>query len=93
MWDIKDDQLTNGKIFYSTIDHDKTWKGLPDGLKVDKNGNVFATGPGGLYIFNKEGKKLGLIRLDDPTSNCALSKDQKTLYITNNSYVLRVKMR
>lgn len=93
VWDIKDDQLTNGKLFYSTIGHDKTWKGLPDGLKIDKNGNVFATGPGGLYIFNKEGKKLGLIRLDDPTSNCALSQDQKTVYITNNSYVLRVKMR
>lgn len=93
VWDIKEDQLTNGKLFYSTIGHPKTWKGLPDGLKIDKKGNVFATGPGGLYIFNKEGKKLGMIHLDDPTSNCALSQDQKTLYITNNSYVLRVKMR
>lgn len=93
VWDIKEDQLTNGKLFYSTIGHNKTWQGLPDGLKVDKNGNVFATGPGGLYIFNKEGKKLGMIRLDNPTSNCTLSQDQKTLYITNNSYVLRVKMR
>lgn len=93
VWDIKGDQLTNGKLFYSTIGYNKTWQGLPDGLKVDKNGNVFATGPGGLYIFNKEGKKLGMIRLDNPTSNCTLSQDQKTLYITNNSYVLRVKMR
>lgn len=93
VWDIQGDQLTNGKVFYSSIGHDKTWKGSPDGLKIDRNGNVFATGPGGLYIFDKDGKKLGMIRLDNPTSNCALSQDQKTVYITNNSYVLRVKMR
>ncbi len=93
VWDINGDHLTNGEVFHSTIGYDKTWKGLPDGLKIDKNGNVFATGPGGLYIFDKEGKKLGMIRLDNPTSNCTLSQDQKTLYITNNSYVLRVKMR
>ena len=53
------DSLTNGKIFYSAAEEAKTMKGLPDGFKIDKNGNVFATGPGGVYIFNSEGKKLG----------------------------------
>ena len=93
IFDVNGDSLTNGKIFYSAADRDRSWKGLPDGFKVDKNGNVFATGPGGVYIFNSDGKKLGIIRLDNSTSNCALSPDEKTLYITNDMYVLRVKMR
>ena len=66
--------------------------GLPDGFKVNKQGIVFATGPGGVYIFNKEGKKLGLIKLDNSTSNCALSTDEKTLFVTNDRYVLRIKL-
>ena len=93
IFDVKGDSLTNGKIFYSAAEEAKTMKGVPDGFKIDKNGNVFATGPGGVYIFNSEGKKLGLIKLDNATSNCALSQDEKILYITNDMYVLRLKMR
>ncbi len=93
-FDIGDsDSLTNGRIFYSAAGHDTTLKGLPDGMKVDKNGNVFASGPGGLWIFNKDGKLLGKIRLSEAVSNCAFSPDGKTLYITNDMYVLRLKMR
>lgn len=90
---IKNDKLTDGKLFYSAKGYNKTWSGLPDGLKIDKNGNVFATGPGGLYIFDKAGKKLGFLQLNEPSSNCALSKDEKTLYVTNKNLVLRVRMR
>jgi len=93
IFDVQGDSLTNGKIFYSTAGHDKSWKGLPDGFKIDKNGNMFATGPGGVYIFNSEGEKLGLFRFENSTSNCALSPDQKTLYVTNDMYLLRIKLR
>ncbi len=93
VYDVKGDSLTNGKIFYSNADRDKSLPGLPDGLKIDKNGNVFATGPGGINIFNSDGKKLGLLKLENSTSNCALSPDEKTLYITNDMYVLKLKMR
>ena len=93
VFDVNGDSLINSKIFYSTDGYDKSWKGLPDGFKIDKNGNVFASGPGGVYIFNSEGKKLGLLRLDNATSNCALSPDEKILYVTNDMYVLRVKLR
>jgi len=93
IFDLKGDSATNGKIFYSASEEAKTMRGVPDGFKIDKNGNLFATGPGGVYIFNNEGKKLGLIRLDNATSNCALSPDEKTLYITNDMFVLRVKLR
>ena len=87
------DSLINPRIFYSAQSSPATDKGLPDGMKIDKNGNVFATGPGGVWIFNKEGKLLGKIKLTEATSNCAFSPDQKTLYITNDMYVLRVKLR
>ncbi len=93
IWDVNGDALANGKIFYSAVGHDINWKGLPDGLRISKSGIVFATGPGGIYIFNSAGKKLGLIHLNQPTSNCALSPDEKTLYVTNNMFVLRVQLR
>lgn len=93
LYDVSGDSLTNGKFFYSATEEAKTMRGLPDGLKIDKNGNVFATGPGGVNIFSSEGKKLGLIKFSDPTSNCALSPDEKTLYITNDMNLVRVKLR
>ena len=85
--------LSNGKILYDATSLTATEKGLPDGMKIDRSGNIFATGPGGVFIFNLEGTLLGKIKLEEPTSNCALSSDEKILYVTNNHNVLRVKMR
>lgn len=88
-----DDTFTNARIFYDATSTAANEQGLPDGLKIDKQGNVFATGPGGVWIFNSEGKVLGKIKIPASTANCALSADEKTLYITADSYLLRVKMR
>jgi gluconolactonase len=93
IFDVAGDSLRNGRIFFSVAGYDKSLKGLPDGFKVDKNGNVIATGPGGVYFLNKNGKLLGKLKLDNATSNIALSPDEKTIYITNDMYVLRLKMR
>jgi len=94
IYDVNGDSLINSKIFYNAAEEaSKGVKGLPDGFKIDKNGNVFATGPGGVYIFNSEGKKLGLIKFDESTSNCAFSADEKTLYVTNDMNLIRVKLR
>ena len=80
-------------LFYTAKGQDKSAKGSPDGLKIDSKGTVFATGPGGIWIFNSEGKLLGKIKLKEASSNVALSPDEKTLYITNDMQVLRIKMR
>lgn len=94
IYDIAGDKLTNGKIFYSAAGYDESLKGLPDGFKVDKKGNVIASGPGGLYFFNSSGKLLGKILIkDNPVSNCSLSSDEKTVYVTNDMNVLRIKLR
>jgi gluconolactonase len=90
----ENDSVTNARVFYDATKESKAGeKGLPDGFRVDKNGNIFASGPGGIWIFNREGKVLGKIKLTEPASNCALSDDEKTLFITNDMYILRVKMR
>lgn len=97
MWyafDLAGDSVTNARVFYNATENAKTEKGLPDGLKVDKHGNVYATGPGGVWIFDSTGKVLGKIKINDvPTSNCALSNDEKTLYVTADMFIVRVKLR
>jgi len=93
VYDVEGDALTNGKIFYSAAGSPKGVKGAPDGMKVDKKGHVFASGPGGIWIFNKDARLLGKLLLTEQASNCALSTDEKTLYITNDMYVLKFKMR
>lgn len=93
-FDVADgDTLTNARIFYDATTAAKSEQGLPDGLKIDKQGNVFATGPGGVWIFNSQGDILGKIKIPAATANCALSADEKTLYITADSYLLRLKLR
>ncbi|MFT3935894.1 MAG: SMP-30/gluconolactonase/LRE family protein [Chitinophagaceae bacterium] len=88
-----EDKLVNPRIFYDASQAAKTETGMPDGFKIDHKGNVFATGPGGVWIFNKNGKVLGKIKFDGVTSNCSLSADEKTIYITADMYLLRVKMK
>lgn len=93
-YEINDkDSLYNGSIFYDATLTAKVESGLPDGLKADSQENVYASGPGGIWIFNKEGIVLGKIKLPVPAANCALSPDEKTLYITAAMYLLRVKLR
>lgn len=89
---IVGDSLTDARIFFQTSYKDGE-KGAPDGLRVDKNGNLFATGPGGIWIFSSAGKVLGRIHLPEATANCAFSADGKTLYLTSDMYLLRVKLK
>jgi gluconolactonase len=89
---MEDGSISNGKLFYDVTELVPKEKGLPDGLKVDNNGNLFATGPGGVFIFSPEGNVLGKIKTGQATSNCAFNADKSSLYITADSYVLRVQL-
>jgi gluconolactonase len=94
LFELSDDaKVVAGKIFYDATDKVGKEKGLPDGLKIDSRGNVYATGPGGVWIFNADGRVIGKIKLPEASANCALSPDEKTLYITCDMYLLRVKLR
>lgn len=87
------DSLVNPGILWNVTAEGKSEAGLPDGLKIDGEGTVFASGPGGVWIFGKDRKLLGKIKLPVVASNCALADNDRTLYITADSLVLRVKMR
>ena len=65
--------------------------GLPDGLKVDVNGNLFATGPGGVWVIAPDGAHLGTIQTGVPTANVAWGDDGSVLYITANDTLYRLK--
>ena len=68
-------------------------KGLPDGMKIDARGNLWATGPGGVFIFGPDGKHLGTIKTGEATANCAWGDDGSTLYITADMYLCRLKTK
>jgi gluconolactonase len=87
-----DGSVAGKKVFFDATANGKAGElGLPDGLKVDAKGNLFATGPGGVWVFSPEGRPLGRIRLPMPSANCAFGPGH--LYITADSYLLRVKLR
>jgi gluconolactonase len=66
-------------------------KGLPDGLKVDQKGNIFATAVNGVYVLAPDGSLLGRIVTNDKTANCAFGDDGSTLYMATNHRLTRVK--
>lgn len=89
----KDKNIVAGGVKY---DFRKEWKeGLatPDGLKIDNEGVVFTSAPGGIWVFNPDGELLVKIHTAKKASNLSLSADKKTMYITNSDKVLRLKMR
>lgn len=85
--------LVNQRVFYDATPETTGKKGLPDGLKVDKKDNLFATGPGGVYIFNAAGKQIGKIEVPEACSNIAFGDDERTLFVTADMWVLRVRLR
>jgi gluconolactonase len=68
-------------------------KGLPDGMKIGMKGHIFASGPGGILIFNPDGKHLGTVMTENATANCALDTKNEYLYMTAHSYLMRVKLK
>jgi gluconolactonase len=90
-----DGTVGSGKVFYNASPlQGPDVKGVPDGLKVDAQGNLWASGPGGIMIINSNGKLLGQILTGEATSNCAFGgADGSELYITADTYVLRVQTK
>ncbi|WP_407352815.1 SMP-30/gluconolactonase/LRE family protein [Luteimonas sp. R10] len=67
--------------------------GLPDGMAVAADGTLFATGPGGVLVFNPAGKRLGRIETGTAVANCAFGDDGRTLYMTSHDSLARVQVR
>ena len=87
-----DGSLGQGRVFFDATPWiKKGLPGLPDGLKIDKHGNVFAAGPGGINVFAPDGTHLGRLNTGVPTANCRFGDDGSTLYITANTWLCRVR--
>lgn len=67
--------------------------GLPDGMAISSDEHLFATGPGGVLVFDADGKRLGRIETGVAISNCAFGDDGRTLYMTSHSFVARVRVK
>jgi gluconolactonase len=66
--------------------------GLPDGMTVDERGNLWATGPGGVYVFRPDGRRLGRISTGAAISNCAFGgADGRTLFMTSGKTLAAVR--
>ena len=87
---LDDLTLGNGAVFYDASSMEQP--GAPDGLTLDQSGNVYATGPGGVMVFNAEGQHLGTIRTNELPANAGWGDDGKTLYITARTSLYRIKL-
>jgi gluconolactonase len=85
-----DGTLARGEVFADVTSSVGSLPGLPDGLKLDQQGNLFATAPGGISVFNPSGQLLGRIETGQATANCAWGGDGSTLYICADMYVCRI---
>jgi len=88
-----DGTLGRGKVLYDFASLMRKYPGSPDGLKVDQHGNLFATGPGGVYIITPEGKLLGRIHTGKRTANCTWGNDGSVLYMTVDDCLCRIKTK
>ena len=86
-----DGTVTNGRVFAEL--KLEGLEGVPDGMKVDVEGRVFSTGPGGCWVFSPEGEHLGTIVLPEVPANCAFGGDDfRTLFFTARTSVYSVRV-
>jgi len=90
-YDVADDgSVNNGRVFADVTAEKED--GLPDGMKVDSLGNVYGSGPGGVWVFSPDGKHLGTIKPPETPANCNWGDDGKSLYITARTGLYRIKL-
>ncbi len=89
----EDGSLDEGRVFCDASSKAETEGGAPDGFKVRKDGIIFATGPGGVWVLSPDGTHLGTVKTGQATSNCALDDESGYLYITADMYLMRIKLK
>lgn len=88
-----DGSLAPGRVFADVTSMAGKLPGLPDGLKLDVQGNLWATGPGGVHIYAPDGTRLGRLDTGEATANVAWGGDSSVLYITADMYLCRIQTR
>jgi gluconolactonase len=92
VFDLKPDgTVANGKVWAEVTG---TGDGAPDGMKIDSQGNLYCTGPGGIHVFDRSAKCLGVIRTPEPAANFTWGDaDLRSLFVTATSSLYRVKVK
>jgi gluconolactonase len=93
-YDVKGDgTIAKGRVFFDATPWKKPNYGGPDGLKLDREGNLFAVRPGGINVFAPDGTHLGSIETGGATSNVAWGDDGSVLYITGGTTIYRIVLK
>jgi len=87
---VADGTLSEGKVLLDASGMDEN--GAPDGLKVDEDGNLWATGPGGVWVIAPDGRHLGTIKPTEVPANVAWGDDGSTLYMTARTGLYRIRV-
>jgi gluconolactonase len=92
-YDVRSDgTVTNGKVLLDATSSPGV--GGPDGIKVDRKGNIYGAGPGGVWIFTPEGNHLATLRVGEKVANCNWGDaDAKTLYVTASTSIYRIRTK
>jgi gluconolactonase len=85
-----DGTVGKGRVFFDVTAEKES--GNPDGMKVDAQGNIYAAGPAGIWIFSPDGKHLGTLKPGETPANCNWGDDGKSLYITAQTSLYRIKL-
>ena len=87
-----DGSLSDGRVF-AELKAAPGERGAPDGMKVDREGNVYCTGPGGVWIFDRQGRFLGRVATPEVPANIGWGDaDWRTLYITAQTSLYRIRL-
>ncbi|WP_020208683.1 SMP-30/gluconolactonase/LRE family protein [Gilvimarinus chinensis] len=85
--------LDNKRVFFDARQVRNLGPGVPDGMAVARDGTIFATGPGGVWVFTEQAELLAIIHTGRLTANCALDGREQHLYITAHDALLRLKLK
>lgn len=89
-----DGTLSNGRLFFDEIGNGVIEEGIPDGMKCDERGNIWVTGPGGVWIINARGEHLGVLEIPENVGNLAWGgSDWRTLFIPSSTSVYRIETK
>ncbi len=91
-YQLSSGNIEEGKVLYDATDQVSLYSGLPDGLKIHPSGYVFATGPGGIWVFSPADVLSARIYIPQATSNCAFDDTFSHLYVTADSTVISIPL-
>ncbi|WP_421737460.1 SMP-30/gluconolactonase/LRE family protein [Caulobacter sp.] len=95
VYDLGADGLPEkSSVFFDAMAlHKAGGPGLPDGMCLDTDGRLYATGPGGVLVITPEGELIGVIETGRPVANCAFGEDGHTLFLTSDDILVRLRLK